>query len=392
MVDNNVNVLKQLCVKGSTSIIPVTGQTVTASSFHENWTRPDHVFDGKPATQWVIANGDTNPWIQVQFPNAVQLYRIILHPRLGNATLTHKVTSSALYGSNDGINYVKVMESNEHVDKVVTTNFNITRPYSYFKLEMIGNQQFGLSRMEMFESAVRNSGVKLVVGGRIDKNTNNELQLDQNVYQHSTILGNNWTKFLPVAGSFGADYRITDSGFTVPNTLSMINIDIDDKLCVDGNFAKFFNNPAFTSGFVPMVFVNPLNNYMSIRPRSGIRLNCSGHFVDAKFGNNIDADFNNSINLINPVNANDGGKNCYVDHMTSYVSGGGIPRNSGQGLRVDNNVHLFIPGTISISTHVKRSVPVIGVDNSTGERYISDSHFTMPNFGHVPTINTDVVN
>ena len=37
-------------------------------------------------------------------------------------------------------------------------------------------------------------------------------------------------------------------------------------------------------------------------------------------------------------------------------------------------------------------MPVIGVDSSTSERYISDSHFTMPNFGHVPTVNTDVVN
>ena len=92
--------------------------------------------------------------------------------------------------------------------------------------------------------------------------------LDQNVYRHSTILSNTWTKLLPVAVSFGADYRITDSGFIVPSTVPTINTDIVDKLHVDGNFAKFFNNAAFTSGFVPMVFVNPLNNYMSIRPNS----------------------------------------------------------------------------------------------------------------------------
>ena len=98
VVNNNADVLEQLFVKGTTSIIPVTGQTVTASSFHANWTRPDYVFDGNPATQWAIANSDTNPWIQVQFPHDVQLYRIVLHPRLGNAILTHKVTSSALYG------------------------------------------------------------------------------------------------------------------------------------------------------------------------------------------------------------------------------------------------------------------------------------------------------
>ena len=43
VVDNNVNVLEQFFVKGSYSIIPVTGQAVTASSFHANWTKPDHV-------------------------------------------------------------------------------------------------------------------------------------------------------------------------------------------------------------------------------------------------------------------------------------------------------------------------------------------------------------
>ena len=32
----------------------------------------------------------------------------------------------------------------------------------------MGNQQFGLSQMEMFEATVGNSGVKLVVGGGID--------------------------------------------------------------------------------------------------------------------------------------------------------------------------------------------------------------------------------
>ena len=78
-----------------------------------------------------------------------------------------------------------------------------------------------------------------------------------------------------------------------------------------------------------MVFVNPLNNYMSIRPNSGIRLNYSGHFVVAKFGNNFDADFNSLINLNNPVNASDGGSKFYVDQLTAYVIGGGITSSSG---------------------------------------------------------------
>ena len=249
----------------------------------------------------------------MQFPNAVQLYRIILHPRLGSATLTHKVTSSALYGSNDGIHYVKVMGSNEHVDKVVTIDFNITRPCSYFKLEVMETQQFGLSQMEMFEATFQTT--KLVVGGGMSTNILGELQLDQNVYRHSTILGNNWTKFLPVTGWLGADYRITDSGLTVAglNSRPSVNTDVVDKL--------------------------------------------------------------------------------YVDQLTAYVSGGGITTSSTSGLKVDNNnIHLYVPGTTVVSTYVNKSIPVIGVDSSTSERYISDSHFTILNFGHVPTVNTDVVN
>ena len=47
--------------------------------------------------------------------------------------------------------------------------------------------------------------------------------------------------------------------------------------------------------------------------------------------------------------------------MTSYVSGDGITSCSGQGLRVDNNVHLYVPGTIAVSTYVNKSVPVIAL-------------------------------
>ena len=81
----------------------------------------------------------------------------------------------------------------------------------------------------------------------------------------------------------------------------------------------------------------------------------------------------------------------YVDQLTAYVSGGGITSFTGD-LKVDNNIHLYVRGTTVVSTYVNKSIPVIGVDSSTSERYISDSHFTMPNFGYVPTVNTDVVN
>ena len=49
-----------------------------------------------------------------------------------------------------------------------------------------------------------------------------------------------------------------------------------------GNFAGALLNPAFTSGLVPMVFVNPLNNYLSIRPNSGIRLKLQWIFCRCK--------------------------------------------------------------------------------------------------------------
>ena len=40
----------------------------------------------------------------------------------------------------------------------------------------------------------------LVSGGGINR-VQNGLQLDSNVYVHSTSLAQNWTKFLPIAGS-----------------------------------------------------------------------------------------------------------------------------------------------------------------------------------------------
>ena len=78
--------------------------------------------------------------------------------------------------------------------------------------------------------------------------------------------------------------------------------------------------------------------------------------------------------------------------MTAYVSGCSITRSSGRSLRVDNNVHLYVPGTSVVSTYVNKSVPVIGIDSCTSERYTSDSHFTIPSFGHVPKMNTDITN
>ena len=65
----------------------------------------------------------------------------------------------------------------------------------------------------MFEATFQMT--KLVVRGGMSTNILGELQLDQDVHRHSTLLGNNWTKFIPVAGWLGADYRINDSGLTV---------------------------------------------------------------------------------------------------------------------------------------------------------------------------------
>ena len=82
----------------------------------------------------------------------------------------------------------------------------------------------GLSEIKLFEATVVTEDyvddlTSLVTGGGIHRNSGNQLQLDQNVYRHSTILAQNWTKFLPIAGSdpVTSTYRITNSTFTVPD-------------------------------------------------------------------------------------------------------------------------------------------------------------------------------
>ena len=69
VVDNNYEALEDTFDKGVNSIIPVTGQIVTASSSAGNIYKPEFVFDGLTTTQWAIAKTDANPWIGVQFPN-----------------------------------------------------------------------------------------------------------------------------------------------------------------------------------------------------------------------------------------------------------------------------------------------------------------------------------
>ena len=123
VIGNNYEAIEDVFDKGNTSIIPVTGQIVTDSSSAGNSYKPEFVFDGLTTTQWVISQTDQNPWIGVQFPNALKLYKIILHPRLGNQRTTHIITSCSLHGSNDGKKWTKIMESTEHINKIVTFDF-----------------------------------------------------------------------------------------------------------------------------------------------------------------------------------------------------------------------------------------------------------------------------
>ena len=44
------------------------------------------------------------------------------------------------------------MESTEQVKKIVTIEFPVTRPYSYFRLNALGRLQFGLSVIEMYDA------------------------------------------------------------------------------------------------------------------------------------------------------------------------------------------------------------------------------------------------
>ena len=155
IVDNNYHNLESIFDKGTSNIIPVTGQVVTASSFHANWSLPANAFDNNLTTQWIIAKTDTMPWIQIQFPNSVQLYKVILHPRLRIQKNTHIITNSTFLGSNDGTTWTKIFESSEHVNKIVTIEFPVTRPYTYYRLETQGNLQFGLSNFELYSASVK---------------------------------------------------------------------------------------------------------------------------------------------------------------------------------------------------------------------------------------------
>ena len=243
VVDNNYEALEDTFDKGVNSIIPVTGQIVTASSSAGNIYKPEFVFDGLTTTQWAIAKTDTNPWIGVQFPNAIKLYKIILHPRVGNQKTTHIVTSCSLFGSNDGMNWIKIMESTEHVNKIVTIEFPVTRPYSYFRLNAQGRLQFGLSLIEMYDAHLL-TFPKSIIGS----NQNSIIPSIGQIISRSSVHLDNNTSFNTYEGEKAFDGNLNTTWISSLNDSNpWLKIEFTSKVIVNKIIVHSISNVSYAT-------------------------------------------------------------------------------------------------------------------------------------------------
>ena len=132
-----------------------------------------------------------------------------------------------------------------------------------------------------------------VLGGGLTRKSNSGLELESNVYRHSTTLAPNFIKFLPVAGydQGTSNYRISGSTFTVPDKFQRptLTTDVTDKQYVDaltaykqtGGLTRSSGGglevtsdvlrlvspmtiPPYTNGFLPMLALNMTTNVENI--------------------------------------------------------------------------------------------------------------------------------
>ena len=88
----------------------------------------------------------------IELPTPAQFYRCELLPRLGKQQSTHTLTHYYLEGSLDNSIYTKIFESKLVVDQNRSFDFPITIKHKYLKLTCTGKQQFGLSKIRLYEA------------------------------------------------------------------------------------------------------------------------------------------------------------------------------------------------------------------------------------------------
>ena len=154
-VDNLYWSLANVYEKGSDRIYD-SNQIVTASSFEPGWGVPSNAFDLSPTSQWIVSNqGKNQPgWIKIEYPDQYSIYKIKLYPRQGNSAAFQHVKRWTLEGSNDDVTYDYIHSKIENVSVTKETEFKVTRPYKYFKLNTEGSGQHGFSSIDLFPATV----------------------------------------------------------------------------------------------------------------------------------------------------------------------------------------------------------------------------------------------
>ena len=142
------------------SPIDSTGCTMTASSHHATWCQPEHAFDNKDGTTWIVSStGRGKPgWVKIQFTSPKSLYKIGLLGRTGNAVLFQYIHKWTLEGSNNDVAYESIISKTENIQKTKkVTDFKICRPFLYYRISVEGIQSYGAS-IDLYEAVPVNKG------------------------------------------------------------------------------------------------------------------------------------------------------------------------------------------------------------------------------------------
>ena len=336
--------LEPVFTKSTTNIFPITGQIASASSQYTRWgnrSNPSNAFDNDSNTQWITGTGGRRSWIKIELPNPKQIWKAEFHPRGGHQQTTQYFTDYWFEGSNDDINYERILESSDHVTQVRTFEFTITKPYKFFKFEGDGVSTMGLTEIKLFEAipitkdyidesidniseiSTSNLTTGFIPFSKVDSNNKLTFNLSNNL-----ILDDNGNISTPNTSlSFLKNLDMNQN--TIENLpLPVNNNDVSSKQYVDDeiNFleSKVITNttPAdHSSGLVP--YLNLVNGQWKITSTSNLQINNLGEIFsknsDVVFDRNVDLNLHNLQNLASPVGTFDGVNKGYVDNITSNL-------------------------------------------------------------------------